>query len=236
MWTFLGIASAAILAPMPTEKEARMKLYSGPLSLFSAKARIALGEKGLAHELIQVGWSRTAAYEPHHPDVVSLNPKRQVPVLVDGDVVVCDSTLIFEYLEDRSPEPRLFPTDVKERARCRRQEWAADEVWFPHLWKLIESMVYRGGSEDAVAAATSALQELYRDFDRELGGRDYWCGGFSAADIGTFIFVSTASTLGAPIPEGLSRIAAWSERMAARPAVRTVMNDMNAAAAKLLAA
>jgi glutathione S-transferase len=44
-----------------------MKLYSGPLSLFSAKARIALAEKRLEYELVQVGWSRTAAYEPHHP-------------------------------------------------------------------------------------------------------------------------------------------------------------------------
>ena len=94
-----------------------MKLYSGPLSLFSIKARIALGEKGLDHELIQVGWSRTAAYEPHHRDVVALNPKRQVPILVDGDVVVCDSTLIFEYLEDRFPDPPLFPAGAAKRAR-----------------------------------------------------------------------------------------------------------------------
>ena len=116
-----------------------MKLYSGPLSLFSAKARIALGEKGLAHELVQVGWSRAAAYEPHHPDVIALNPKRQVPILVDGDVVVYDSTLIAEYLEDRYPEPRLFPTSPAERARCRQQEAAADEIWFPHLWTLISA-------------------------------------------------------------------------------------------------
>ena len=108
-----------------------MKLYSGPLDLFLAKVRIALGEKRLAHDLIQVGWSRATAYEPHHPDVVALNPKRQVPVLVDGDVVVCDSTLIFEYLEDRYPEPRLLPAGVAQRARCRQQEWAADEVGSP---------------------------------------------------------------------------------------------------------
>jgi glutathione S-transferase len=213
-----------------------MKLYSGPLSLFSAKARIALAEKGLAHELVQVGWNRTTAYEPHHPDVVALNPKRQVPILVDGDLVVCDSTLIFEYLEDRYPEPRLFPTDVIERARCRQQEWAADEVWFPHLWTLIASRVYRGGSEEPVVAATAALQEHYREFDRALGARDYYCGGFSVADVGTFVFLSSAASLGVSVPEGLPRIAAWTERMAARPAVRGVLEDLTAAAAELLAA
>ena len=86
-----------------------MKLYSGPLSLFTAKVRIALDEKRLDYQRIEVGWSLAKRYQPHHPDVVALNPKRQVPVLVDGDVVVYDSTQIFEYLEERHPEPPLYP-------------------------------------------------------------------------------------------------------------------------------
>ena len=64
-----------------------MKLYSGPLSLFTSKVRIALDEKRLDYERVEVGWSLEHRYLPHHPDVVALNPKRQVPVLVDGDVV-----------------------------------------------------------------------------------------------------------------------------------------------------
>ena len=201
-----------------------MKLYSGPLSLFSAKARIALAEKGLAHELVQVGWNRRTAYEPHHPDVVALNPKAQVPILVDGDVVVYDSTLIFEYLEERHPEPRLYPTDAAERARCRQQEAAADEIWFPHLWKILETRIYGIGSEEAVRTALRALE-----------GHDYYCEAFSVADIGTFIFVTTAATLGAPLAPGLERMNAWLGRVAARPAVRSVMDDVNAAAVRLLA-
>jgi glutathione S-transferase len=212
-----------------------VKLYSGPLSLFSAKARIALAEKGLPHELVQVGWSRRSAYAPHHPDVVALNPKAQVPVLVDGDVVVYDSTLIFEYLEDRYPEPRLYPADAGERARCRQQEAAADEIWFPQLWKLIEARIYGGGSEETVAEAGRALRDLYRGFDRALEGRDHYCGVYSVADVGTFVFVTTASTLGAPLPPGLGHMSAWLARVAGRPAVRSVMDDMNAAAARLLA-
>jgi glutathione S-transferase len=214
-----------------------MKLYSGPLSLFSAKTRIALAEKGLAHDLVQVGWSRAAAYEPHHPDVIALNPKRQVPILVDGDVVVYDSTLIAEYLEDRYPEPRLFPTDVAERARCRTQEAAADEIWFPHLWTLIRAGMYR--AEDAAAdvgTAVEALAALCRAFDRGLAGREYWCDRFSVADIGTIIFVSAASSLGAPLPDDVPQMRAWHERVTARPAVRAVLRDMTDAAARAFAA
>jgi glutathione S-transferase len=212
-----------------------MKLYSGPLSIFSAKARIALAEKKLDHELIQVGWSRAKAYAPHHPDVLALNPKGQVPVLVDGDVVVYDSTLIGEYLEERHPQPRLFPTDIAERVRCRQQEAAADEIWFPHLWKLIEARVYRSGSDDAASAAAGALHELCRGFDRTLADREYHCGEFSVADIATYMVTSTAAALGAPVPTNLPRFTAWSERVAARPAVGSVIHDMRTSAARLLA-
>jgi len=174
---------------------------------------------------------------PHHPDVVASNPKRQVPVLVDGDLVVYDSTLIFEYLEERVPEPALYPSEPAERARCRQQEAAADEIWFPHVWTLIEARVYgRSTDPSAVASAKSALEELHRGFDRRLEGRDYFCGSFSVADIGTFIMSYAAATLGAPVPEDLSRMRAWGKRVGARPAVRRVIDDMNEAAARGLAA
>ena len=137
-----------------------MKLYSGPLSLFTAKVRIALDEKALAYERVEVGWSLAQRYEPHHPDVVALNPKRQVPVLVDGDVVVYDSTIVLEYLEDRYPEPPLYPRDAIARARCRQLEAAADEILFPPLWDLIESVFYpaAGGGRDERARSTARAQ------------------------------------------------------------------------------
>ena len=212
-----------------------MKLYSGPLSLFSAKARIALGEKGLPHDLLQVGWSRKAAYAPHHPEVLRLNPKGQVPVLVDGEVVVYDSTLIFEYLEERAPEPRLFPKDLAERARCRQQEAAADEIWFPQVWKLIEARVYGTGVAGDAEAATHELHRLYGAFDAALGRGTFYCGDFSVADVGSFVFAHAAATLGAPIPARLQHMQAWRERMLERPPVARVMADMNEFAAKALA-
>src|SRR5215813_8277095 len=103
-----------------------MLLYSGPLSLFSRKVEIALGEKGLAFERVMVPFSQAHGYAPKHPDVLAINPKGQVPVLIDGDVALFDSTLIFEYLEDAYPTPPLFPAGATERARCRLIELTAD--------------------------------------------------------------------------------------------------------------
>ena len=57
-------------------------------------------------------------YEPKHPEVVRINPKRQVPVLVDGDLEIFDSTQIFEYLEDLVPSPPLWPVGAAARARA----------------------------------------------------------------------------------------------------------------------
>ena len=63
-----------------------MKLYSGPLSLFARKVEIALGEKGIAFERIMVPFTQERGYQPKHPDVLAVNPKGQVPVLMDGEL------------------------------------------------------------------------------------------------------------------------------------------------------
>jgi glutathione S-transferase len=200
-----------------------MRLYSGPLSLFTAKVRIALAEKGLAYERVEVAWSLERRYEPHHPDVLALNPKGQVPVLVDGELAVYDSTLIFEYLEDAYPEPALYPSDPAGRARCRQLEAAADEILFPHVWTLIEGSFYpagpQGRDEERLAAARAGI-DLFRDArEKELADRAWLCGAYGIADIASFVMLNAAATLGAPPGTRHARLGAWFERMLARPAV-----------------
>src|SRR6185295_9505365 len=100
----MGIAGTRRRATIPP---AMIKLYSGPLSMFGAKAEIALREKGADFELEMVAFSQAQGYDPRHPDVLRVNPKRQVPVLLDDGVELYDSTQIFEYCEDRWPAPVL---------------------------------------------------------------------------------------------------------------------------------
>ena len=216
-----------------------MKLYSGPLSLFTAKVRIALDEKQLPYERIDVAWSLASRYEPHHPEVVARNPKQQVPVLADGDVTVYDSTLIFEYLEERYPEPSLYPKQIAERVRCRRLEAAADEIFFPPLWSLIEEAFYPPGpnGRDAarLATAKSALAEQYARLDAELRDRTWLCDTVSVADIATFVFVRTAAGVGAPASPEHVALHAWFARMLERPAVAREVEGMNCFLARILA-
>ena len=86
-----------------------MKLYSGPLSLFSRKVEVALHEKGLPFERVFVPFSQAKGYSPKHPDVAAANPKAQVPVLVDGDLTLFDSTVILE-----RPKLKDYRTAIRE--------------------------------------------------------------------------------------------------------------------------
>jgi len=216
-----------------------MQLYSGPLSLFTAKVRIALDEKALDWERIEVGWSLADRYLPHHPDVVAHNPKGEVPVLIDGDVVLYDSTVILEYIEDAYPTPPLYPRDAAQRGRCRQFEAAADEIVFAPIWDLIEGVFYAaadgGGAADRVDAARADLERQYGKLDKELAGRDFLCDAFSVADIGTFVMLNAAMTLGAPPAAGLANLQAWLARTAERPAVKQEVATMGAYAMQALA-
>ncbi|MDJ0789008.1 MAG: glutathione S-transferase family protein [Myxococcota bacterium] len=217
-----------------------MKLYSGPLSLFTAKVRIALDEKGLAVERIEVPFSRESAYEPKHPEVLRINPKAQVPVFVDGDLELYDSTLILEYLEEIAPTPPLLPGDPRDRARVRQLELSADEVFFPHVWTLIAQRFYATDSDtadpEAVDAALAALAGQSRELDRRLGDADYLGGAYSIADIAYGMTFRFATQLGFALPDDAPALAAWLERVHGRPAFQREIEGENAFVATLLSA
>jgi glutathione S-transferase len=213
-----------------------MKLLSGPLSLFTAKVRVALAEKGVAYDLVSVPFSRSTGYAPKHPEVVAINPKAQVPVLVDGDLALYDSTIILEYLEDRYPEPALMPREAAERARCRQSEAAADEILFPHVFALIAEVFYKpdesARDQSRIAAARAAIGEIHRSLDDKLAGAEHLCGGFSNADIAHFLTLTFATALGAPPDPSLANLSAWMVRVGARPSLQREVAGLSVAAAQ----
>lgn len=202
----------------------RLRLYSGPLSMFGAKAQIALEEKGLAYELVMVPFDPRDRYEPKHPEVARVNPKHQVPVLTHGPLELFDSTQIFEYLEDLAPDPPLWPTGVQARARARLAEHTSDEVFFPHIIRL---MGLQGALDEPPAlAARAAAADGQRAMEALLAGADHLAGPYSFADIAFFMAQLFADRLGAPLTGATPRLLAWRERVAARPAVRRVVAPM----------
>ncbi|HXQ41348.1 MAG TPA: glutathione S-transferase family protein [Candidatus Udaeobacter sp.] len=213
-----------------------MKLYSGPLSLFGHKAEIALNEKGIAFERIMVPFSQTQGYSPKHPAVLAANPKAQVPVLVDSDLTLFDSTVIFEYLEDAYPTPPLYPAEAKARARCRLMELTADEILVPIVVKLgyrteppAGDPVRQAAREAEGRRADAALFDRFATMADELEGREYLCGGFSVADITMFMTVLFSQRLGGPRLAAHPALARWYERVGSRPAPAKAAAEIAAA-------
>jgi glutathione S-transferase len=204
----------------------RTILYSGPLSFFGAKAEIALREKAVDFELVMVPFDKQDRYAPKHLDVLRINPKGQVPVLIHGAVELFDSTLIFEYLEDAFPDPPLWPKDIAARAEARLLELKADDIVFMNIARLF-------GLEDmpddprAIAAREEATRH-YTEMDARLEGRDYLAGTFSYADIGLFMAQFYGERKGALLTEATPRLIDWRARMLQRPAVREVVLRMGA--------
>jgi glutathione S-transferase len=153
-----------------------------------------------------------------------INPKRQVPVLIDGDVELFDSTQIFEYLEDRVPVPPLWPAGVAERARARLLEHKSDEVFFPHVIRLMGLQHDMQGA--AAVAACTACARFYDDLESTLPGRDFLAGLYSYADIAFYMAHVFAHRKGAGMTPATPRLVAWRDRVGARPAVHQVVGPM----------
>jgi glutathione S-transferase len=201
-----------------------MKLYSGPLSMFGAKAEIAAFEKGLDVELIMVPFEMKTLYQPKHPEVLRINPKRQVPVLVDEDLELFDSTQIFEYFESVKPEPPLWPAEPKARARARLLEHKSDEIYFPPVVRLMGLQVTP--DDPAAIEARAAAASFYDEREKGLGAEEWLAGSYTYADIAFYMAQLFGERMGAPMSEAHPRLKAWRARMSARPAVRQVAGAM----------
>jgi glutathione S-transferase len=203
----------------------RITLYSGPLSMFGAKVQIAALEKGIEVDLVMVPFDFKALYAPKHPEVLRINPKGQVPVLVQGDLELFDSTQIFEYFEDLQPSPPLWPRGVRDRARARLLELQCDEVYFPHIVRLmgLQDRLQEQAAQGAIGAARAfcaALESQLAD------GRTWLMKDFTYADIAFYMAALFGERQGAALTETTPRLLAWRDRMSQRDSIRQVAGAM----------
>lgn len=101
-----------------------MTLFSAPTDLWSHRTRLVLAEKGIAIELVNC--------DPHKlpEDLLDLNPYHSIPTLVDRDLVLYDSRVIMDYLDERFPHPPLMPIDPVTRAQFRVALYRVERDWY----------------------------------------------------------------------------------------------------------
>ncbi|WP_440996880.1 glutathione S-transferase N-terminal domain-containing protein [Arhodomonas sp. SL1] len=134
-----------------------MTLFSGPTCVYSHRIRLVLAEKAISAEIVDV--------EPGGPipeDLADLNPYGEAPTLVDRDLVLYDSRVIAEYLDERFPHPPLMPVDPVSRAKARLVISRIERDWVAPLYAL-EAATGRDEerSRKALAESLVASDEVF---------------------------------------------------------------------------
>jgi glutathione S-transferase len=200
-----------------------IKLYDFLPCPFGQKVRIALAEKGLTYDLAQVDNTKG---ENRHPDFFRLNPFGRVPVLVDEDTTIYDSTIINEYLEDEYPEPPILPPVGSSalRARARRLEDFADTSFTPQVGQLMAEL----GKPDAERSAerlqrlNQAVERVLDYLNQELAGAQFLASEFSVAEIGFIPRLLVLPNLGIEAGTNRPNVDGWIKRLLERPSLRNL--------------
>jgi glutathione S-transferase len=200
-----------------------MKLYDFLPCPFGQKVRVVLAEKGLSYDLVPID---LAQGEQRKPEFRRLNPFGRVPVLVDEDVTVYDSTIIAEYLEDEYPEPPLLPAVGSSALRARGRMWEdfADSSFTPRVGQLMAELTKPEGDRDGsrVQFLQQQIEQMLTFLNHELQGQDYLVGQFSVADIAFVPRLVVLRDLGVDIAQNRPNIDAWAKRMIDRPSIQNL--------------
>jgi glutathione S-transferase len=196
-----------------------IRLYDYPDCPFCQKVRVVLAEKDLEFEKVPVDLHKG---EQKAPEFLKLNPYGKVPVLIDDDVVVYDSTIINEYLDEEYPNPTLMPEDSARRARVRLLEDFADNSFIPPAGLVLAELRKPEAERDAdkIRRHQGEVTRVLGRLEMQLEGKEFLVGDFSLADIAFVPRVIILSQLGIEIDPRLQHVAAWIGRLRERSSVR----------------
>ncbi|HET8975130.1 MAG TPA: glutathione S-transferase family protein [Solirubrobacterales bacterium] len=164
-------------------------LYRAPYSTNVERVVLALAHKGLTDQVESI----VISYDDR-TEVEEISGQGLVPVIDDEGTIVIDSARILRYLDERYPEPAIFPADP-----ARRAEMDVFIEWFNEVWKgppnTIEfELSSEEPDQDVIASEGARMQESLALFERMLQGRDFLMGDeVSAADFVAFPFLKYAS-------------------------------------------
>ncbi len=211
-----------------------MLLYDHPLSSYAQKVKIALREKAVPFETElpeTFGTGRTDG------PFVAANPRAEVPVLVDGDTRLFESTVILEYIEEAWPDPPLLPRSPAARANARMTEDVCDTQYEAVNWGFGEVLWFRratGALEQRLRAQAARQTATLQGWLAARLGDAPWFGGdgFGWADAAAAPMVNRSVHYGLGPAEG-SPLARWHRRLRDRPSVAATFAEFDAAAARM---
>jgi glutathione S-transferase len=172
-----------------------IRIIGSYISPYVRKVLVVLDLKGIAYEI-----------DPIIPFLggdafTALSPLRRIPVYIDDRVTLADSSVICQYLEDRHPEPALYPADVAARARARWLEEFADtrmgEVFIWRLFNQVAINPFVWGEKTDPAVVERTLREdvpsVLAYLEAQLPVEGFVCGRLSIADVAIACFFRNAA-------------------------------------------
>lgn len=203
-----------------------LTLYIHPLASFCHKVLIPLYENGTPFTAETVNFADPGAQAQH----LDRWPVGKIPVLHDAarGQTIPETTIILEYLQTHYPGPlTLLPEDAEERLQVRLWDRFFDLYIHTPMQKIVVDRLRPEGQADAfgVTEARSTLDTAYQMVDSQLNGRDWATGpSFTLADCSAIPALFYALIVH-PAPPELSHLAAYFERLMARPSVQRVLEE-----------
>jgi glutathione S-transferase len=207
-----------------------MKLYNLNLSNFATKCRIVVFEKGANIELADIpgGNSKSAEY-------LKINPLGKVPALQTDELVIAESEIINEYLDEKFPSPPLLPKSPEARAKVRFLTRMNDLYLDPPFRALFPHLNPKSRDEKVVSEKLGELQERLDLLETILPAKGFAAGpDFSLADCAIaptmFFLMNLMPAFGAKPPtESRPKLASWWTHVQTRPSVGKAMGEMGVA-------
>ncbi len=210
-----------------------LTLHYNPLSTYSQKVLIALYERGIAFDSAIVQFSDSASWAAFR----ELNPLGKIPLLVDGQDQIPESSIIVEYLDAYADGAPLIPSDPALALRARLLDRLADG----YVNNTFQTIFFDGRKPEAarepvrVAAALKALQTVLGRFEQELTGGPWLLGEtFSIADCA--LAPPLVYLQGMGLLKDLPKLEAYLGRVKERPSVARVLEEAAPYVAALMAA
>jgi glutathione S-transferase len=219
----------------PASGETSMQLYDA-LAPNARAARMFLAEKGISIPTKPVDIMKAENRQPPYTD---RNPGGQVPALeLDNGKCLGETVAIFEYLEEKFPDPPLIGKTPEERAEARQWQRRVELNITEHVYNSFRYGEGIGMFKDRIKVipeAAPALKDLVQDrlmwLDGQMDGNQYIVGDrFTIADIILYCALDFAGSVGRKLPDRAKWLPAWMQRVAARPSAATSLHPMAAKA------
>ncbi|WP_395006779.1 glutathione S-transferase N-terminal domain-containing protein [Undibacterium sp.] len=188
-----------------------MVLYSGTTCPFSQRCRLVLFEKGMDFEIRDVDLFN----KPE--DISTMNPYGQVPILVERELVLYESNIINEYIDERFPHPQLMPADPLQRARARLMLFNFEKELFVHVHVLENEK--NTSSSKILDKARAEIRDRLTQLAPLFVKNKYMLGEeFSMLDVAVAPLLWRLDHYGIDLSKTAAPLLKYAERIFSRPA------------------